>query len=202
MTCTRVVTFTVGALLAVDVLAGPSAADLAGQKDRQEQIKADTDCLVRRVETMIRVLEYNRLDSSAQKKLLAHVADTLSGLSRAQMTRLIAALEAAGKAKGAARSISLEEAQARHEQIVLALKGLRRTSSTPSRRWSRPPTAWRSWPATRWTCTCRTPSWSTRRRPAARPARATRSGPASSASRASRCSCGATCPPYWINYAH
>jgi hypothetical protein len=100
------------------------AADLATQEERQKQIKFETDRLVRRVETMIRLLEYNRLDKSAEKQLLDQVAGTLNGLSREQMLRLIAALEKAGKANGDARDVELKEVQARHEQIVLGLKSL------------------------------------------------------------------------------
>src|SRR5687768_10711988 len=75
---------------------GRSADDreLADQKDKQKQIQSDTDRLVRRIETMIRVYEYNRLDSS-NKELLEQVAGVLSGLSKEQMAALIAALEKA-----------------------------------------------------------------------------------------------------------
>src|SRR5215472_8909329 len=104
--------------------AAEAAADLATQEERQKQIKGETDRLVRRVETMIRLLEYNRLDKTAEKQLLDQVAGTLSGLSREQMMRLIDALEKAGKSEGEARTEELKEAQARHEQIVLGLKGL------------------------------------------------------------------------------
>ena len=101
-----------------------AAPDVTTQEERQKQIQAETDRLVRRMETMIRVLQYNRLDKSAEKQLLDQVASTLSGLSREQMTRLIDALEKAGKAKGEARTQGLKEAQDRHEQIVLGLKVL------------------------------------------------------------------------------
>ncbi len=121
-----------GVLLALAglLLSGPapraaeSPPNLATQEERQKQIQAETDRLVRRVETMIRVLQYNRLDKLAEKQMLDQVAGTLSGLSREQMTRLVAALEKAGKEKGEGRTQGLKEAQDRHEQIVLGLKGL------------------------------------------------------------------------------
>lgn len=100
------------------------APELATQQERQKQIKGETDRLVRRVETMIRLLEYNRLDKTAEKQLLDQVAGTLGGLSREQMMRLIDALEKAGKVEGEARDKELQTAQERHEQIVLGLKGL------------------------------------------------------------------------------
>ena len=104
--------------------AAEPAPDLGGQEERQKLIRAETDRLVRRVQTMIRVLEYNRLDRSAEKEMLDQVAGTLAGLSREQMVRLIDALERAGKTEGEARTRELMEVQERHEQIVLGLKGL------------------------------------------------------------------------------
>ncbi|HEY7426311.1 MAG TPA: DUF4175 family protein, partial [Gemmataceae bacterium] len=104
--------------------AAEAVTDLATQEERQKQIKGETDRLVRRVGTMIRLLEYNRLDKTAQKQLLDQVAGTLSGLSREQMIRLIDALEKAGKVEGEARTEELKAAQTRHEEIVLGLKGL------------------------------------------------------------------------------
>jgi hypothetical protein len=113
------------ALLGLSLFVSASrAADLATQEERQRQIKAETDRLVRRVETMIRLLEYNRLDKSAEKQLLDQVAGTLSGLSREQMLRLIAALDKASKRENETRDESLKEVEERHEQIVLGLKTL------------------------------------------------------------------------------
>jgi len=103
---------------------GRSAPDreLTEQKDRQKQIQSDTDRLVRRIETMIRVYEYNRLDSSSDKELLEQVNGILTGLSKEQMTALIAALEKAQKEKGEARTDELKKAQARHAEIIDGLK--------------------------------------------------------------------------------
>src|SRR4051794_24601101 len=77
----------------------PGTPDLGEHKDRQKQLKAETERLVRRVQTMLQVMEYNRVDAGQQKEMLEEMAKTLSGLSRDQMTRLIASLEAARKAK-------------------------------------------------------------------------------------------------------
>ena len=46
-------------------LAALNDRELADQKDKQKQIQSETDRLVRRIETMIRVYEYNRLDTSS-----------------------------------------------------------------------------------------------------------------------------------------
>src|SRR5437764_1389083 len=117
-----------GLLLGLVALAGwrlpAQAADLADQKDRQKQIKAEPDRLVRRIETMVRVLEYNRLTRSAEKKLHDDAPGTLAGLSKEQMTALIAALEKANKTKGDKKTAELKKVQARHEQIVLGLKAV------------------------------------------------------------------------------
>jgi uncharacterized protein YoxC len=102
------------ALAWVAALAAPSAADLAEQKEKQRQLQAETEKLLRRVKTTIRVLEYNRLGASGQKALLDEVARTLSGVSREQMTALLAALE-----KG-----ELSKATDYHEKVVLQLKSV------------------------------------------------------------------------------
>src|SRR5437764_14055852 len=89
------------------LLAGPltsaraqvdAAADLASRREKQKQVQAQTDQMVRRIGTMLRVLEYYELDKGTQKELLAEVAATLDGLSREQMTEIIARLESAVKA--------------------------------------------------------------------------------------------------------
>src|SRR2546421_13111358 len=74
-----------------------TAEDIALQQERQKQIQADTDHMVRRVATMLRVLEYYQLDQNAERKLLHEVAVTLSGLSRKQMNDVLARLDAAAK---------------------------------------------------------------------------------------------------------
>jgi hypothetical protein len=101
-----------------------TADDLADQKERQKQIQAETDRLVRRIETMIRVLEYNRLDESGGKDKLQSVRGILDGLSKEQMTALIAALEKAGKTKGDARTEELKKAQAHRAEIIDGLKSI------------------------------------------------------------------------------
>src|SRR5262245_54718991 len=117
------------ALLGVVLFLAPSgervtaAAELAEQKDRQKQVQAETDRLVRRIETMIRVMEYNRLDQTAQKQLFDEVGKTLAGLSKEQMTAVLTALEKASKTTGNERDGELKKAQEQHVQIVLTLKG-------------------------------------------------------------------------------
>src|SRR5262249_30132128 len=68
------------------------------QQEQQKQVQADTDHLVRRIGTMLRVLQYYQLDKGAEKKLLDEVVTTLSGLSRNQMAEVIDRLDKAAKA--------------------------------------------------------------------------------------------------------
>src|SRR5258707_477082 len=127
MTQTRRATVALGAGLALAVLAlsaraeAPERSGLLAQKEKQKQIQAETEVLVRRVLTTLRVLERNRAEGD-RKDMLEEIAGTLSGLSKEQMVRLIAALEAAQKAQGEARTKELRDAQDRHEEIVLILK--------------------------------------------------------------------------------
>src|SRR5437764_10779005 len=86
---------------------------------QQEAVKAETEQMVRRVGTMLRVLEYYRLDKTAEKKLLSEVASTLSGLSRTQMAEVIARLEAAATAKTEDQAgREMDAARARHKDIL------------------------------------------------------------------------------------
>jgi hypothetical protein len=111
-------------LLAGGVRAG-SEADLLAQQDRQKQIQADTDQMVRRVGTMLRVLEYYQVEKAAEKKMLEEVAVTLAGLSKDQMTQVIARLDAAARAGDPAKSEKeVGEAYIRHREILDSLKGL------------------------------------------------------------------------------
>src|SRR5262249_56780829 len=108
------------AALAAGVLFAPAARAeseeaIAQKQARQKQVQADTDHVVRRIGTMLRVLEYYQLDRTAETKLLDEVAATLSGLSRRQMAEVVARLEAAARAPDEAGSDrELEQAYAPH----------------------------------------------------------------------------------------
>src|SRR5437588_3703426 len=79
------------------VRADPDKQDLARQRDKQKDVRSDTDHVTRRTSTMLRVLDYYKLDRSAEKRLLDEVASTLAGLSKEQMAEVIARLEKAAK---------------------------------------------------------------------------------------------------------
>src|SRR5229473_6911844 len=90
-----VLTLAATAWLGASVQGEPEIQDLARQRDKQKDIRADTDHVVRRTGTMLRVLDYYKLDRSAEKRLLDEVAGTLAGLSKEQMADVIARLEKA-----------------------------------------------------------------------------------------------------------
>src|SRR5262245_20631113 len=97
MTCWRWLT-TTGFLLGVGLLLcltqGARTADLDEQRDKQRMIKGETERVVRRIEMLLAVMDYDQVEESAEKRLLEQVNKELTGLSKEQMTALIAALEA------------------------------------------------------------------------------------------------------------
>lgn len=98
---------------------------LVNQQERQKEVKADTDYFVRRVATMLRVLEYYKLDEQAERQVLAEVAGTLNKLSTNEMVEVIAKLDSAARAPNRQQSErELEEAYARHRAILTKLQGL------------------------------------------------------------------------------
>src|SRR6516165_818507 len=116
-------------VVALLVLSLPGArgeeADLAVQKERQKQIQAETDQFVKKVGTMLRVLEYYQVNKAAEQKMLKEVAVALSGLSKDQMAKVIARLDAAAQAPDKNKSEQeIKEAYARHREIITTLKGL------------------------------------------------------------------------------
>src|SRR6185295_7701739 len=89
--------------------------DLLLQQERQKQIQAETDYVVRRMGTMLRVLDFYQLDQAVQKKMLEEMVGVLGGLSKSQMNEVIQRLEGAAKAKTAEQSTKdVEAAYLRH----------------------------------------------------------------------------------------
>jgi hypothetical protein len=102
-----------------------ASADLTSRREKQKQVQAQTDQIVRRIGTMLRVLEYYELDKGAQKELLAEVATTLDGLSREQMTEIVARLEAAVKAPDEANADAEQsKAYLRHREVLDGMRKL------------------------------------------------------------------------------
>ena len=103
-----------------------SAADPpppAAQRDQQKRVQAEVEQTARRVTTTLRVLAYQKLDPTAEQKVLDEVAAGLRNLSREQMTAVLAHLEAAVKAPDeAAATAEQREAYQKHRQVVAALR--------------------------------------------------------------------------------
>src|SRR5579862_2776494 len=89
------------AVLALVSVRADSDEDIALQEERQKQIQAETDSLVRRLGTMMRVLDYYQVDKASERKMMEEMTGVLSGLSQNQMTEVIARLESAAKTKDA-----------------------------------------------------------------------------------------------------
>src|SRR5207245_10901059 len=93
------------------------------------QIQADTDSMVRRLGTMIRVLDYYQVDKTGERKMLEEMAGVLSGLSANQMAEVIRRLDAAALAASKAKDEDkageqIQKAYDRHREILDALKRL------------------------------------------------------------------------------
>src|SRR5260370_24673701 len=72
--------------------------ELRSQQEKQRQVQAETDHVVRRITTMLRVMQFYEVESP-EKKIMEEVSDTLAKLSKNQMADVIRQLEAAAQAK-------------------------------------------------------------------------------------------------------
>ena len=98
---------------------------LAIQRERQQQVQADTDALVRRLGTMLRVLDYYQIDKGGERKLIDEMAGILSGLSRRQMNEVMRRLENAAQASDPTKAAGeVDVAYDRHREILDSLKSL------------------------------------------------------------------------------
>src|SRR5216684_4140315 len=114
----------VGGFLSV-AYADPTPQGLTQQRDKQKDVRFDTDHVVRRTGTMLRVLDYYKLDRSAEKRLLDEVAGTLAGLSKEQMADVIARLEKATRISNQKEVLTeVDRAYDQHREILLRLKEL------------------------------------------------------------------------------
>jgi hypothetical protein len=119
--------FLVGTLLLLSLfpLARADEQDILLKKEKQQHIQAETEQMVRRLSTMMQVLDFYQLDKAAEKKMLEELAGMLSGLSREQMNEVIRRLDAAARAAGAKEANQeLDEAYARHREILTSLKAM------------------------------------------------------------------------------
>lgn len=105
---------------------GLAADDLpTAQRDQQRRVQADVEQTARRVTTTLRVLAYQKLDPSAEQRVLDEVAAGLRNLSRDQMTAVLNHLDAAVKAPDEATATAEQrEAYQKHREIVASLRGM------------------------------------------------------------------------------
>ena len=108
-----------GALAAFGLVWGPPAraqeqvaSSLASQQEEQRRIQRETEETAKRIESMLRVITFHQLEQPAEKKFLAKTAQTLSSLSREQMTAVIEHLEKAVKSVRAVTGVLDVERQA------------------------------------------------------------------------------------------
>ncbi|MBL8795515.1 MAG: hypothetical protein JNM56_16540, partial [Planctomycetia bacterium] len=121
----RFVAFGAGLFWLASLALADSTRPAPSQTDKQRQVQAETEKTARRMGTMIRLLVYNQLDKEAETKLLNEVATSLAGLSREQMTEVIARLEAAARAGDEDRTQQeTDAAYARHREIISTLKSM------------------------------------------------------------------------------
>jgi hypothetical protein len=98
---------------------------LAQQQEQQKKVQADTERLVCRLATALRLLEYYHLEKVKEEQLLAELAQTLHGLSRQQMQEVLERLAAAAQAPSALQADKEQEiAYARHQEILAVLEKL------------------------------------------------------------------------------
>src|SRR5438477_12948692 len=65
------------------------AQELIQKQEQQRAIQAETERMVRQMETMIRVMQFYQLDRDEEKRMLADAAGVLSKLSQKQMSDVI-----------------------------------------------------------------------------------------------------------------
>ena len=101
------------------------AIDPADQRDRQKEVQADTDLTVRRIQTLVRVLDFYQANKNAQRAALDDIAQTLKGLSKEQMRDVIARLDSAARTEQAGKSTEeIEAAYGKHREILDSIKNM------------------------------------------------------------------------------
>ncbi len=99
--------------------------DITNIRERQADVKQDTEQLARRVGTMLRVMNHYKLDQAAEAKLLEEAATTLRGLSKGQMTDVLTQLDSAMKSADAeSQQKQVDAAYTGHREALNKLKNL------------------------------------------------------------------------------
>src|SRR5438045_9797134 len=112
------------AFLAAPSVFGQTEEELRDQQEKQRQVQAETDAVVRRITTMMRVMQFYGLESP-EKKIMEEMGATLSGLSKNQMMDVIRQLDAAAVAKDEKPTEeALDKAHQSHRQVRRSPHGL------------------------------------------------------------------------------
>ncbi len=103
------------------------ADDLTGRIDAQKAAQAQLDQAARRLDTMLRVLRYQKLEAHEEHKLVQEASQILKGLSEREMNEVLGRLEIARKAP-AVNAGETDKAFEKHLVIMSKLRelGLRR----------------------------------------------------------------------------
>ena len=106
-------------------LAASPDVDPAAQKAAQQKALADAEATARRVATALRVVQFQKIDQTAETKVLKEVADQLKGLTDDQMKAVLDHLDKAVKAPDE-KTASAEQKAAydKHRQVVSSLRGM------------------------------------------------------------------------------
>jgi hypothetical protein len=113
------------ALSQAPVALAQSEQDYLQQQEKQRQIQAETEQVVRRMTTMLRVMNFYGADKDAEAEVLAEIKGALTGLSKNQMAEVIRRLDEAAKAPDAkSADAAVVAAYANHRKVVDALRDL------------------------------------------------------------------------------
>jgi hypothetical protein len=95
--------------------------ELRAQQEKQRQVQMETDQVVRRITTMLRVMQFYEV-KSAEEKIMKEMSGTLAGLSKNQMEDVIRQLQAAATSKDEKQAEAIDKALDSHHKVLDALR--------------------------------------------------------------------------------
>src|SRR5579884_356207 len=104
----------------LDARAAEPATGTVPKARKERRVRQDTNHLVGRVSTMLRVLDYYGADERAERQVLGEVATVLAGLSKEQMAEVITRLEAATRIPDSQKANKEVSAAYQQHRIILA----------------------------------------------------------------------------------
>ncbi|MCE9529571.1 MAG: DUF4175 family protein, partial [Planctomycetes bacterium] len=101
------------------------AAVIPNATENQRKIKADTEKTARRLDAVLRLLAYHKIDSGMKQKFLKETSDTLSKLSRDEMSDVLTFLDKAAKATDPDKATDEQrKAYQKHREIIDQLRAM------------------------------------------------------------------------------